>query len=144
LAVSLSATAGAQRGGIATLKGVVMPQPAGLARYVADSQALIVLGTAPFRDVQVGSDGRTACATCHFHAGADHRLTNQIAGAMTATAAVRPNTTLRAADFPFRAFSNPNDNTSAATQDWHGRTSPPTTACSVRSRVAALPVCAPI
>ncbi|MHC5778411.1 hypothetical protein [Nostoc sp.] len=24
--------------------------------------------------MQVGSDGKTSCATCHFHAGADNRL----------------------------------------------------------------------
>ncbi len=47
------------------------------------TQSLIVLGKALFWDVQVGSDGRTACATCHFHAGADHRVTNQIAGPAT-------------------------------------------------------------
>src|SRR5262245_66276955 len=87
----LSVTAAAQRGNtIATLKGVAVPTPAGLAQYVTDQQSLIVLGKALFWDVQVGSDGRTACATCHFHAGANHRVTNQIAGPPTSTAAVRP------------------------------------------------------
>src|SRR4051812_8697954 len=113
----LSVAVGAQRSPIATLKGLAVPQPAGLAQYVSDPQALFVLGKALFWDVQVGSDGRTACATCHFHAGADHRVTNQIAGAMTSTAAVRPNMTLAAGDFPFHAFSNPADNTSATTRD---------------------------
>src|SRR5215213_2551896 len=95
---------------IAPLKGVPIPPRPGLARYVADPQALVVLGKALFWDVQVGSDGRTACATCHFHAGADHRVTNQIAGAIASTAAVRPNTTLSLDDFPFHAFTNPNNN----------------------------------
>src|SRR5215831_10905013 len=106
----LSVVAGAQRDGnaIATLKGVAVPQPPGLAQYVADEQALVVLGKALFWDVQVGSDGRTSCATCHFHAGADHRVTNQIAAPATSTSAVRPNTTLTTGDFPFHAFSNPN------------------------------------
>jgi cytochrome c peroxidase len=113
----LSAVGSAQRASIATLKGVAIPQPAGMGQYVSDPQALLVLGKALFWDVQVGSDGRTACATCHFHAGADHRLTNQIAGAMTSAAAIRPNTTLTTGDFPFHAFSNPNDNTSALTRD---------------------------
>lgn len=101
---------------IASLKGIVLPQP-DLSQYVVDRTALLVLGKALFWDVRVGSDGQTACATCHFHAGADHRLTNEIAGAITSTAAVRTNTTLAAADFPFHAFSNPNDNTSPATRD---------------------------
>ena len=89
----LSVGAAAQRGPIASLKGVAVPQPADLARYVADPQTLVVLGKALFWDVQVGSDGRTACATCHFHAGADHRVTNQIAGpAASRRRPVRPNT----------------------------------------------------
>ncbi len=94
----LSAVGAAQRGGggnggnnpIASLKGVAVPQPADVGRYVADPQALVVLGKALFWDAQIGSDGRTACASCHFHAGADHRVTNQIAGPATSTAAVRP------------------------------------------------------
>ena len=82
----LSVAIAAQGGGgnannpIASLKGIAVPQPAGLERYVADRQLLVVLGKALFWDVQVGSDGHTACASCHFHAGADHRITNQIAG----------------------------------------------------------------
>jgi cytochrome c peroxidase len=36
-----------------------------------------VMGKALFWDLQAGSDGN-ACASCHFHAGADARLRNQI------------------------------------------------------------------
>jgi hypothetical protein len=70
LFVSTAVTA--QRGGgggggannaIATLKGVAVPQPANLDRYVADQPALVALGKALFWDAQVGSDGRTAWAT---------------------------------------------------------------------------------
>ena len=111
-----SAAAAAQRS-IASLKGVAMPQRPDLARYVADEQTLVVVGKALFWDVQIGSDGRTACATCHFHAGAHHRVTNELAPPAASAAAVRPNTTLTAADFPFHAFSNPNDNGSPATRD---------------------------
>ena len=32
---------------------------------------LVALGKALFWDMQVGSDGIQACASCHFHAGAD-------------------------------------------------------------------------
>jgi cytochrome c peroxidase len=118
----LSVSVAAQRGGggnnpIASLKGVAIPQRPDLSRYVANPQSLIVLGKALFWDVQVGSDGRTACATCHFHAGADHRVTNQIAGPASSTAALRANTTLTIGDFPFHAFANPNDNSSAVTRD---------------------------
>jgi len=45
---------------------------------VKDEAALIRLGKALFWDMQVGSDGIQACATCHFNAGADIRTTNQI------------------------------------------------------------------
>ena len=116
----LSVVVAAQRGGnnpIASLKGVPIPPRPDLTRYVADPQTLVVLGKALFWDVQIGSDGRTACATCHFHAGADHRGTNQIAGPATSSAAVRPNTTVTTGDFPFHAFVNANDNGSAPLRD---------------------------
>lgn len=61
-----------------SLKTVPVPQVAGLDEYVRDREALVVLGKAFFWDMQAGSDGRTACASCHFHAGADHRRQNQI------------------------------------------------------------------
>lgn len=121
----LSVVAAAQRGGngngpnpIGTLKGVPVPQP-DLSQYVANRDLLIVLGKALFWDTQVGSDGQTGCATCHFHAGADHRITNQIAGAVTSTTSVRGNVTLTIAEFPFHAFANPNDNSSPVLRDRH-------------------------
>src|SRR4051794_23196331 len=40
-------------------------------------QWAIVLGKALFWDQQSGSDG-VACASCHYNAGADIRLTNQL------------------------------------------------------------------
>lgn len=36
------------------------------------------LGKALFWDMQVGGDGIQSCASCHFHAGADNRRTNQV------------------------------------------------------------------
>lgn len=41
-------------------------------------QDLQRLGKALFWDMQVGGDGVQACASCHFHAGADNRAVNQI------------------------------------------------------------------
>ena len=110
---TLSVALSAQRGGggtnpIASLKGVALPQRPNLSQYVADNQSLVALGKALFWDVQVGSDGQTSCATCHFHAGSDHRVTNTTAGPATSTAAVRANTTLTAGDFPFHAVGNTN------------------------------------
>src|ERR1700731_839400 len=48
------------------------------AEIVKDQTALIRLGKALFWDMQVGSDGIQACATCHFSAGADIRDRDQI------------------------------------------------------------------
>jgi cytochrome c peroxidase len=48
------------------------------AEIVKDQTALIRLGKALFWDMQVGSDGVQACATCHFSAGADIRNRDQI------------------------------------------------------------------
>jgi cytochrome c peroxidase len=111
-----SAAVGAQIGNgnlgpIASLKGVAVPRPSALAAYVDDEAALVVLGKALFWDVQLGSDGRTACATCHFHAGADHRLQNQLAAPPNGTAGA-PNRPLALDEFPFHAFTNPGNNNS--------------------------------
>ena len=45
--------------------------PNGLASFVKDVPAAVALGKALFWDMQAGSDGSTACATCHYGAGAD-------------------------------------------------------------------------
>jgi cytochrome c peroxidase len=46
--------------------------------YVRNRDAAIVLGKSLFWDMQVGSDGVQACGTCHFAAGADNRIRNQV------------------------------------------------------------------
>jgi cytochrome c peroxidase len=48
------------------------------AEIVKDQAALIGLGKTLFWDMQVGSDGVLACASCHYSAGADVRDKNQI------------------------------------------------------------------
>src|SRR6266487_690982 len=48
-----------------------------LTGIVKSKEWALVLGKAFFWDQRVGSDGN-ACASCHFHAGADTRLTNQL------------------------------------------------------------------
>jgi cytochrome c peroxidase len=60
------------------LNQVPIPQPPNLAQFVKSNFAAVRLGKALFWDMQVGSDGVQACATCHFHAGADNRVKNQI------------------------------------------------------------------
>lgn len=62
----------------APLNRIPVPEPANLKHFVKDKPAAIRLGKALFWDMQVGSDGVQACASCHFRAGADSRLKNQI------------------------------------------------------------------
>jgi len=106
-----------------SLKGVPVPEVPGLldgpAPIVVDREAAIVLGKALFWDTNVGSDGM-ACASCHFHAGADGRVKNQLApggrqlgGVLqrfdrAPDGSVRgPNYRLRRADFPFHRTTDP-------------------------------------
>src|SRR5437899_7210848 len=63
--------------GLASLKTIAVPVPRNLAAYIKDRTAAIALGKALFWDMAVGSDGQ-ACASCHFHAGADSRSKNQL------------------------------------------------------------------
>jgi cytochrome c peroxidase len=89
-----------------SLRSVPVPAPpaAVLAEYVQDKAALLVLGKALYWDTRVGSDNKTACASCHFHAGADNRIRNQIAPGLLAGDKTfqlgGPNSTLTAGDFP--------------------------------------------
>ena len=55
----------------------VVPPVPGLSKYVKNKKAATALGKALFWDQNIGSDGM-ACASCHFHAGADSRKVNQL------------------------------------------------------------------
>jgi cytochrome c peroxidase len=59
---------------LAPLSTVPVPQPVG--GDIRDRAAAIRLGKALYWDVQTGGDGLTACASCHYEAGTDTRLTN--------------------------------------------------------------------
>jgi cytochrome c peroxidase len=88
---------------------------------VTNIAASKALGKALFWDRQVSSYKLQACASCHFHAGADNRAKNQLdPGLLHQTVALRnvfnptrsgaaggPNYTVRKADFPFHVLSNP-------------------------------------
>jgi cytochrome c peroxidase len=99
---------------VTSLRNVPVPRPANLSQYVRDETLLIALGKALFWDQQTGSDGRFACASCHFHAGADHRVQNQL---VNLSGPFVPNYTLRPADFPFRLLFDVNNNRSLALRD---------------------------
>ncbi len=55
-----------------------VPLPDQLDAFIKNRKAAIQLGKALFWDMQVGSDSVQACASCHFHAGADNRTVNQL------------------------------------------------------------------
>ncbi len=117
-----------------SLKNAPLPAlPAGLidgaSPIIIDQQKAILLGKALFWDMAVGSDG-VACASCHFHAGADSRTTNQLnpgnknpaaSGETFETTASGaqggPNYTLKRSDFPFHQRENPFSHISPTTFD---------------------------
>src|SRR5262249_54932934 len=87
------------------------PKP-DISAYVQDSPTLIQLGKAFSWDMQMGSDGIQACASCHFHAVADYRIKNALNPGTNATPPVTGfmsddfNYTLAPADYPFHRFSD--------------------------------------
>ena len=100
-----------------SLKTIAVPEPSNLGEFVKDKQQAIALGKALFWEMRVGSDGVTACASCHFNAGADSRSMNQVNpdtlrvhgdGSPHPDLAFDfgPNRQLTAADFPFRELSD--------------------------------------
>ncbi len=101
------------------------PTPEDINLYIIDEAKAIQLGKAFFWDMQAGSDGQS-CGSCHFHAGADNRIKNQLSPGLNrvpnpdttfqsaASGGIGgPNYTLNANDFPFHKLSNPEDRNSA-------------------------------
>ncbi len=112
--------------GLGSLKTATIPGPtsAELANLIVDQKAAIALGKAFFWEMQFGSDGKTACASCHFNAGADSRTGNQAdpglrrvdvngfpaADSNTFHAGFGPNHNLSLSDFPLHTASSDNNN----------------------------------
>lgn len=109
-----------------SLRGVKVPRTPGLSDgsrpiIISDRYARL-LGKALFWDSTLGSDGM-ACASCHYHAGADNRTTNQLnpgqrrlnarsAETFELTASGDQggvNYALKPADFPTYRLTNPGD-----------------------------------
>ncbi len=118
-------------------------QPAGLQPILPDLSNVVkdedwarILGKALFWDQNLGSDGM-ACASCHFSAGADPRLTNQlspgllevrldggiqvaatdgsfgnVSGLMPSGSQAGPNYTVKPSDFPFHQLADETDRNS--------------------------------
>ena len=113
------------------LKGVPVPVPANIGEFVLSKSAAIRLGKALFWDMQLGSDGKTACASCHFLAGADPRSRNQVSPGLNRVNADKspnpdvtfqvggPNYQLKASDFPFHKFSDPKNRNSSVIRSFN-------------------------
>jgi len=93
------------------LNQIPVPEPPNLFQFVRNKPAAIKLGKAFFWDMQTGSDGIQACASCHFSAGTDNRTRNTVnpgSKAGDTTFQVRnPDETIFPGDFPFHQRSNP-------------------------------------
>src|SRR5262245_514025 len=96
------------------LRAVAVPGPS-LDEFVKDRPAALALGKALFWDMQVGSDGVQACASCHFRAGADPRSKNQVSPGLrhvpirdlSYKTGAAPNYELSASDFPLTRLAHP-------------------------------------
>ena len=106
-----------------SLKHLSVPEVPGLLSgdnpIIVNKTAAIALGKALFWDTNVGSDGM-ACGSCHFHAGADRRVKNQIApggqssplnsqqfSISASNASLGPSHTLSLGDFPLHKRQDP-------------------------------------
>jgi cytochrome c peroxidase len=122
-----------------SLKTVKLIEPPGLVGFLnvtdpanqtqvnAAKAAGIALGKALLWDMQVGSDGKTACASCHFRAGTDPRsrgtLNPGANGAFntvsrTTGAVIGPTGSLTGSEFPFHQRNNPEFLASRVIQDY--------------------------
>lgn len=92
-----------------SLKGQWVPRPTRRSDFVADDEALVALGKSFFWDVAIGSDGQTACATCHGHAGVDPRRLNTVHPGANGTFDTKTGAgELKTADFfPTTVFADP-------------------------------------
>jgi len=108
-----------------SLKGVPRPEPSNLGEFVLNKTEAIALGKALFWDMQLGSDGKTACASCHFQGGADSRSKNQLSpglNRMASLTSANPDTSFQLGgvnyqfkldDFPFHKLADVNNRNSS-------------------------------
>jgi len=99
------------------------PTIANTAGIIVNKLAAQQLGKAFFWDSQAGSAGQ-ACASCHYHAGADIRVTNQINPGQDSqfSAAPGPDAQLGPGAYPFHRLADITDRNSAILSDSNDRT----------------------
>jgi cytochrome c peroxidase len=94
---------------LAPLASEPVPEPSNLGDFVVDRTAAIALGKAFFWDMQTGSDGIVACATCHYNAGTDGRSKNQVSPKGAAFFDGGANGQLSTSDFPTHRLADPDN-----------------------------------
>ena len=121
---------------VGTLAGV-KPLRADTSNFIRNPEAAAQLGKALFWDIQAGSDGQ-ACASCHFHSGADVRVKHQVNPGFDAAARsnpqyaafdprksdrtpMGPNVELNAGDFPLKTYADPAHRNSKVTYETANR-----------------------
>ncbi len=122
--VQTGATGGGEIPGLTLpLSNVEVPLPPDLDYYIKDMDAAVRLGKAFFWDVQAGSDGLTACASCHNFGGTDRRVKNSLNPGFNASffdmdsGNCGANSTITSRDFPFHLKSDPNKQESSVERD---------------------------
>ena len=90
------------------LGAVEVPGPPNLNEFIKNPFMALALGKALFWDMQVGSDGIQACASCHFRAGADPRSKNQVHPGVGSDF-LGPNVQLEAFNFPLTRLAEPDE-----------------------------------
>src|SRR3954452_14196888 len=126
-----------------SLVGKLPPAPPDAAynAVVLDRGWLVALGKALFWDTGIGSRSDLACASCHFHAGADPRTKNALDPGLNVQpsadptfgdatshltgsgAQAGPNKQRKPADFPFHRLVDPSNRESAVAYDTNDVTS---------------------
>jgi cytochrome c peroxidase len=104
---------------IAPLSSLNVPTPVNIDKFIRDNLSAVKLGKALFWDMQAGSDGRVACASCHFSAGTDSRSRNQLnpRGGGFNFSGKGANAQFDVGDFPFHKLADPTDRGSRVLAD---------------------------
>src|SRR5438034_5950853 len=121
-----SVRSAATASGLKSLATVPIPPVSNLTDFLKPGAQTIAvrLGKAFFWDMQAGSDGQ-ACGSCHFHAGADNRVRNQLSPGLrrnppdtvfgnnffgVAGLPFAPDVRLKKNNFPFHLLQVPDEN----------------------------------
>lgn len=117
---STSSASNSGKNGGGSLASLPRPEPSNLSDFIVNKQEAIALGKALFWEMRTGGNGVQACASCHFHAGADTRSKNQLhPDSNNVFAFGGPNYQLKTTDYPFVQFADMSNQNSQVVRDNH-------------------------